>query len=513
MRPIPSTPPWWSGWRPRGQPGAGRPAAGVRPMAAYARLTPVIVVTGFLGSGKTTLLNHMLRHPSLADAAVLVNEFGAVGLDHFLVEAMDANTVLLESGCLCCTIRGDLKDAIIDLNSRRARGEIPPYRRLIVETTGLADPAPILFTLSADTMLKHHYRLGSVVTTVDGVNGLRQLKRHPESVKQATVADRIVLTKPDIAEADTLARLRAKLTRLNGSADQITAVNGEVDVPRVLRADVYDPRTKGAEVRRWLAAEAEKDAADDRAEGHGHDISRHDEHIHSFTLSFEGALDWTAFGIWLTMLLHTHGEKVLRVKGILNVAGTEAPVVVNGVQHVVHPPIHLAAWPTDDRRSHIVFIVDDPAQTPSSAARRLQQHRRRGGLRRASCPTRSRSSAPAWWAAPGRSSSPARATGSRSTTGRKAVRGRARAYRDQPGALEGHGLIDDPAAAARAHLHRPRPRRCAGWRGLRAGERVRARRREARGLRGDRRHCRAGLGLSARRPQGFPPRPSPRGWA
>ena len=333
-------------------------------MAAYAKLTPVIVVTGFLGSGKTTLLNHMLRHPSLADAAVLVNEFGAVGLDHFLVEAMDEGTVLLESGCLCCTIRGDLKDAIIALNSRRARGEIPPYRRLIVETTGLADPAPILFTLSADTVLKHHYRLGSVITTVDGVNGLAQLERHPESVKQATVADRIVLTKSDIADADTVARLGARLKRLNSSAEQISAVNGRIDVPRVLRADVYDARTKGAEVRRWLAAEAGKAAADDHVHGDGrrHDVSRHDENIHSFTLSFDGALDWTAFGIWLTMLLHTHGEKVLRVKGILNVAGTHAPVVINGVQHVVHPPIHLAAWPTDDRRSHIVFIVDGLAQ-------------------------------------------------------------------------------------------------------------------------------------------------------
>ena len=324
-------------------------------MATYARLTPVIVVTGFLGSGKTTLLNHMLRHPSLADAAVLVNEFGAVGLDHFLVEAMDENTVLLESGCLCCTIRGDLKDSIIALNSRRARGEIPPYRRLIVETTGLADPAPILFTLSADTVLKHHYRLGSVITTVDGVNGLRQLDRHPESVKQATVADRIVLTKSDIADAHALARLRARLARINRSAELITAVDGKVDVPHVLRADVYDARTKGAEVRRWLADEAEKDGT----QGHAHDVSRHDAHIHSFTLSFEGALDWTAFGIWLTMLLHTHGERVLRVKGILNVAGIDAPVVINGVQHVVHPPIHLAAWPSDDRHSHIVFIVDD----------------------------------------------------------------------------------------------------------------------------------------------------------
>ena len=325
-------------------------------MAVYARLTPVFVVTGFLGSGKTTLLNHMLKHPSLADAAVLVNEFGAVGLDHILVEAMDETTVLLESGCLCCTIRGDLKDTIVALDGKRARSEIPSYKRLIVETTGLADPAPILFTLSADPILKHHYRLGTVITTVDGVSGLRQLDRYPESVKQATVADRIVLTKSDIADRATIARLRARLERLNRTADYLAAVDGRIDVRRVLRADVYDPRTRGAEVRRWLAAEAGKANAEDHRHRHG--PARHDEHIHSFTLTFEAALDWTAFGIWLTMLLHTHGEKVLRVKGLLNVEGTEAPVVINGVQHVIHPPIHLAAWPDDDRRSHIVFIVD-----------------------------------------------------------------------------------------------------------------------------------------------------------
>ena len=324
-------------------------------MAAYARLTPVFIVTGFLGSGKTTLLNHMLKHPSLADAAVLVNEFGAVGLDHFLVEAMVESTVLLQSGCLCCTIRGDLKESILALDGRRARGEIPPYKRLIVETTGLADPAPILFTLSADPVLKHHYRLATVVATVDGANGPRQFARRGEAVKQAAVADRIVLTKPDLADAAALARLRASLERLNRSADILTAEHGKVDVRRVLRADVYDPRTKGADVRRWLAAEARK-ATEERP--HGHDASRHDANIHSFTLSFDGALDWTAFGIWLTMLLHAHGERVLRVKGVLNVAGTAAPVVINGVQHVVHPPLHLAAWPGADRRSHIVFIVD-----------------------------------------------------------------------------------------------------------------------------------------------------------
>ncbi len=327
-------------------------------MAAYSRLTPLFVVTGFLGSGKTTLLNRMLRHPSLKDAAVLVNEFGDVGLDHFLVEKMDENTVLLESGCLCCTIRDDLKQAIIELNGKRERGEVPRYKRMIIETTGLADPSPIIFTLNSDTVIKHHYRLGSIITTVDAVNGLAQLKRHAESVKQASVADRIVLTKTDIATAADAKRLRAKIERLNPSAELIEAVNGAVDVKRLLSADIYDARTKGAEVRRWLAAEANNTAE----HYHGRDVNRHDEHIRTFTLTFDEALDWTAFGIWLTMLLHAHGEKVLRVKGILNVKGVAAPVVINGVQHVVHPPMHLKAWPDEDRRSRIVFIVDDIEQ-------------------------------------------------------------------------------------------------------------------------------------------------------
>ena len=327
-------------------------------MVAYSRLTPLFVITGFLGSGKTTLLNRMLRHPSLKDAAVLVNEFGDVGLDHFLVEKMDENTVLLDSGCLCCTIRDDLKEAIIELNSKRERGEVPYFKRMIIETTGLADPSPIIFTLNSDIIIKHHYRLGSIITTVDAVNGLKQLKRRSESVKQASVADRIVLTKTDIADAAGTERLRVKLKRLNPSAELIEAVNGEVDVKRLLRADIYDARTKGAEVRRWLAAEEQNDSD----HHHSHDVNRHDEHIRTFTLIFDEALDWTAFGIWLTMLLHAHGEKVLRVKGILNVKGVEAPVVINGVQHVVHPPMHLKAWPDDDHRSRIVFIVDDIEQ-------------------------------------------------------------------------------------------------------------------------------------------------------
>ena len=328
-------------------------------MAVYSRLIPIFVVTGFLGSGKTTLLNHMLRHPSLKDAAVLINEFGSVGLDHFLVKKMDENTVLLSSGCLCCTIRDDLKSAILELNSKRERGEVPRYKRMVVETTGLADPTPILYTLMSDPVLRNHYRLGGVITTVDAVNGPRQLNRHVESVRQATVADRVVITKNDLATPAALAGLKARLKRINPTADYLIGKFGKVDVRRVLRADVYDPSKKAAEVKHWLDREALKAAEDKRHHAHGHDVNRHDVHINSFVVTIDRPLDWTAFGIWLTMLLHKHGQQVLRVKGILNVKGVDAPVIINGVQHIVHPPIHLAEWPDDDRRSRIVFIVDD----------------------------------------------------------------------------------------------------------------------------------------------------------
>ena len=205
------------------------------------------MLTGFLGSGKTTLLNQLLKHPSLGDAAVLINEFGEVGIDHQLVETVDESTVLLSSGCLCCTIRDDLKQAIMEVHDKRARGIVPPYRRMIVETTGLADPAPILATLMNDVSLRYHYRLGTIITTVDAVNGLDQLDRQEESLKQAAVADRIVLTKTDIAEAEAVETLRQRLDQINPSAEFLIGQHGAVDVERVLRADVYDPAEKGQE--------------------------------------------------------------------------------------------------------------------------------------------------------------------------------------------------------------------------------------------------------------------------
>jgi G3E family GTPase len=318
---------------------------------------PVNVITGFLGSGKTTLLRRLLASPALADTAVIVNEFGEVGLDHHLLRRLDDEIVLLRSGCLCCTIRGDLSAAMRDLYSRRERGEVFPFRRLVVETTGLADPVPILSTVMAEPVLRHHFRLGNVVTTIDAVNGLIQLEHQEESAKQAAVADRIVITKIDIAAENGVVELRRRLKELNPAAPQLeTAPGVPVDPDKLLIRDLYDLDGRAEEVRQWLAIESEKAGA--IAPHHLHlDVNRHDARIHAFCLRFERPLNWTGFGIWLSMLLHSHGNDVLRVKGMLNVAESCGPVVIHGVQHLVHPPDHLPEWPDDDHSSRIVFIV------------------------------------------------------------------------------------------------------------------------------------------------------------
>ena len=326
-------------------------------MLESAAYLPVYVITGFLGSGKTTLLQRLLAAPELSDTAVLVNEFGEVGLDHHLLRRVDEVIVLVQSGCLCCTIRGDLSAAIRDLYGRRERGEIAPFARLAIETTGLADPVPILSTVMAEPVIRHHFRLGRVITTVDGVNGLLHLDRQPESVKQAAVADRIVVTKTDIATRGAIRELIMRLHRLNPTATLLAMTIDRVpDATLLLTADLDHPTAESEETQRWhtLATAGPNDAGH-----HNHGVNRHDARIHAFCLTLDRSLDWTAFGIWLSMLLHSRGTDVLRVKGLLDVSGADGPVVIHGVQHLVHPPVHLPAWPDDDRRTRLVFIVRD----------------------------------------------------------------------------------------------------------------------------------------------------------
>jgi G3E family GTPase len=316
---------------------------------------PVNVITGFLGSGKTTLLRQLLGAPTLADTAVLVNEFGEVGLDHHLLQRLDGEVVLLQSGCVCCTIRGDLSVAIRDLYARRERGEIA-FRRLVVETTGLADPVPILSTVMGEPVIRHHFRLGNVVTTVDGVNGLQHLALQKESAKQVAVADRIVITKTDIADASGIAVLRARLSDLNPAAPQLAcAPDAPLNPDLLLTRDLYDLDGRLLEVRQWLTKGNDMVAAA-RRDRH-RDFNRHGADIHAFCLRYEQPIDWNAFGVWLTMLLNRHGNDVLRVKGMLNVVTRSGPVVIHGVQHLIHPPDHLSEWPDGDHSSRIVFIV------------------------------------------------------------------------------------------------------------------------------------------------------------
>ena len=342
---------------------------------------PLTMLTGFLGAGKTTLLNRLLQDPALKDTAVIINEFGEIGLDHLLVEYVGDNMVLLQSGCLCCTMRGDLVDALEtllrDLDNRRCT-----FKRLLLETTGLADPAPVLHTVMAHPYLLLRYRLDGVVTVVDAVNGEATLDAHEEAVKQAAVADRIVLTKTDLADAAQRASTIARLRTLNPAALILDAARGEATPDKLLGCGLYDPERKIPDVKKWLAAEAYADPHDhthhDHDHGHHHahdhehdhlDRNRHDDHISAFALTSDTPIPAGTLDMFMELLRANYGAQLLRVKGIVKLAEMpDTPVVVHGVQHIFHPTAQLERWPDDDHRTRLVFITRD---LPEATVREL----------------------------------------------------------------------------------------------------------------------------------------------
>jgi G3E family GTPase len=320
---------------------------------------PLTVLTGFLGAGKTSLLNRLLGDPALADTAVLINEFGEIGLDHLLVKKIEDGVVLLQSGCLCCTLRGDLVTALENLLRDLDNGRLS-FRRVVLETTGLADPAPVLQTAMAHPYLVMRYRLDGVVTVVDAVNGMATLDGHMEAVKQVAVADRIVLTKTDLLDSPErregkdclLTRLRA----LNPAAPILDAAADEAVPGALLNCGLFDPDRKLPDVKRWLAEDA---YAGDHGHHH-HDVNRHDDRIRAFSFATETPIPAATLDMFLDLIRSLHGPNLLRLKGVVQLAETpDQPLVIHGVQHVMHPPARLPDWPDEDRRTRMVLITRD----------------------------------------------------------------------------------------------------------------------------------------------------------
>jgi G3E family GTPase len=325
---------------------------------------PFTVLTGFLGAGKTSLLNRLIHDPALAETAVIINEFGEIGLDHLLVKPVRDDVVLMQSGCLCCTLRGDLVEALEQLTRDLDNGRIA-FRRMMLETTGLADPAPVLQTAMAHPYLVQRFRLDGVITVVDAVNAAATLDQHMESVKQVAVADRIVLTKTDLlpaAEREQAVRaVRARLTALNPAAPVLDAAAGEATPQSLIGCGLFDPERKIPDVKRWLAEEAYAAQAQHGShEHHHHDRNRHDDRIRAFTLTADVAIPAASFEMFIDLLRSLHGPKLLRLKGIVKIAEQpDRPLVIHGVQHILHPAVRLERWPDDDERTRIVLITRD----------------------------------------------------------------------------------------------------------------------------------------------------------
>lgn len=338
-------------------------------MSQALRRIPVSIVTGFLGAGKSTLLNRLLKDPGMRDCAVIINEFGEVGIDHLLVEQSSDSIVELSDGCLCCTVRGELIDTLADLADRMQTGRIRPLKRVVIETTGLADPTPVMQSVMGNPVIGEVFGLEGVITLVDAVNGESTLSNHSEAVRQVAVADRLILTKADLADEETEERLRSHLARLNPAAEILDVRDPSVALSSLLETGLYDPELKSADVRRWLGAET-RHGHHDHHHGHDHDhhhhhhhhdVTRHSRSIRSFSIFHDRPVSPMALEMFVDLLRSAHGDKLLRMKAIVQLSDNpDRPVVLHGVQQIFHPPVRLQAWPDPaDRRTRLVLITKD----------------------------------------------------------------------------------------------------------------------------------------------------------
>tara|TARA_B100000579_G_scaffold417874_1_gene414840 strand:+ start:87 stop:1145 length:1059 start_codon:yes stop_codon:yes gene_type:complete len=316
---------------------------------------PVTVITGFLGSGKTTLLSSILKKKEMQKTAVIINEFGEIGLDHALIEHTDENIVELQSGCICCTIQGDLNKTLIDLFDKMMNGKVSSFNRILIETTGLANPVPIIHTLMSSIELIRIYSLDGVITVVDSVNGEKTLDLHEESLKQLALAEKIILSKTDIVDKDEIKSLVDRIKEINPVSQIIFSKFGNIPLEEIFGLGAYDPYKKSADVKNWLAAEKYKD----KKHHHHHDINRHNENIRAFSMMSENPVNMIAFSFFRDMITAALGANLLRMKGIVNIAGEERPAVIHGVQHIFHPVQWLEKWPDNDRRTKLVFITQN----------------------------------------------------------------------------------------------------------------------------------------------------------
>ncbi|WP_208249560.1 GTP-binding protein [Rhizobium sp. T1470] len=347
-------------------------------MSAASDRIPVTILTGFLGAGKSTLLNRILKDPAMRDAAVIINEFGDVGIDHLLVESSGDAIIELSDGCLCCTVRGELVDTLANLMDAVQTGRVKPVNRVVIETTGLADPAPVMQAIMGNPIIATNFDLDGIVTVVDAVNGSQTLDNHEEAVKQAAVADRLLIAKRTMVPPEVLRALEARLDALNPRAALMDADSAESGQASVLVNGLYDPATKIADVGRWLRDEDAHDAHHHEHHHHGadghhhhhhhghdhqdpHDVNRHDSSIRSFSIVEDKPIDPMALDMFIDLLRSAHGEKLLRMKAIVAVSDRpDRPLVLHGVQSIFHPPSRLPAWPDpEDRRTRMVLITRD----------------------------------------------------------------------------------------------------------------------------------------------------------